>query len=131
MMLALLPLSMCRHPCHCQPSIVALVTMASLSLICNGVVALIAMASLQPSSWHHCPCCNGIVVIINVIALVSCHQAGVITLVVMVLLLSMCRHLCHCCIGNCRSCHDGIVAVVELALSPLLLVVELASLPLS
>jgi hypothetical protein len=40
--------------------------MAPLHLICNGVVALIAMALLPFSSWHHCTCGNGNIVIIDV-----------------------------------------------------------------
>jgi hypothetical protein len=40
--------------------------MAPLPLIPNGVVALIAMASMTSSSWRYCPCCNGIIVIIDV-----------------------------------------------------------------
>jgi hypothetical protein len=55
MTMALLPLSMCRRPCCCQDGVVSLVTMASMPLIRNGVVALIAMALLLSSSWHHCP----------------------------------------------------------------------------
>jgi hypothetical protein len=63
--MALLPLSMRRHPCHCQDGIVDLVTMALLPLIHNGVVALVMMALLLSSSWHCHPICNGVVVIIN------------------------------------------------------------------
>jgi hypothetical protein len=55
MTMALLPLLMHRCPCRCQDGAVSLVTMASLPLIHNGVVALIAMALLLSSSWHHCP----------------------------------------------------------------------------
>jgi hypothetical protein len=40
--------------------------MAPSPLICNGIVALIAMALLLSSSWCHCPCCNGIIIIIDV-----------------------------------------------------------------
>ncbi len=65
MTMALLPLSICRHPCHCQDGVIALVSMALSPLICNVVVALVAMASLLSSSWHHHPCCNHVVVIIN------------------------------------------------------------------
>jgi hypothetical protein len=53
--MALLPLLMHRHPCYCQDGVISLVKMASFSLVRNGVVALIAMASLLSSSWHHCP----------------------------------------------------------------------------
>jgi hypothetical protein len=86
MTMALLPLSMRRHLCHCQAGVNAFVTIALLPLICNGVVALVAMASLPSSSWccfsslqwrccyhpqaslpsspwHCCPCCNGIVAV--------------------------------------------------------------------
>jgi hypothetical protein len=87
MTMALLLHSMHRHPCHCQTGIVALVTMALLFLICNGVVALIAMALSLSSSWHHCPYCNGVVVIID--AQVS--------------LLSLQWRCCTCC--------NGVVAV--------------------
>jgi hypothetical protein len=55
MMMALLLLSMHRCPCHCRDGVIALVTMALLPLIRNGVVALIAMVSLLSSSWHHRP----------------------------------------------------------------------------
>jgi hypothetical protein len=94
--------------------------MALLPLIHDSVVALVTMALLSSSSWHHCPCYNGILVIIDVIALVACHQAGVFTLVRMALSLSMHRRLCHICNGNCCSCHDGVVAVVDVQASPLL-----------
>jgi hypothetical protein len=55
MTVALMPLSMHRRPCRCLDGVISLITMASLPLIYNGVVALIAMASLLSSSWHHCP----------------------------------------------------------------------------
>ncbi len=55
MKLASFLLSMHRYPCRCLDGVVSLVTMALLPLICNGIVALIAMASLLSSSWHHCP----------------------------------------------------------------------------
>ncbi len=51
-----------RCPCHCEDNFVALITMVSLPLICNCVVAL---ALLLSSSWRCCPCCNSIVVTIN------------------------------------------------------------------
>jgi hypothetical protein len=54
MMIALLPLSMHRCPCCCQDGAISLVTIELLPLIRNGVVALIAMALLLSSSWHHC-----------------------------------------------------------------------------
>jgi hypothetical protein len=56
---------------------ISLVTMALLPLIRNGVVALVMIALLPSSSWHHCPHCNGVIAIINVIALVACQQAGI------------------------------------------------------
>jgi hypothetical protein len=55
MTMALLLLLMHRRPCCCQDGVVAIITMASLPLICNGIVALIAMALLLSSSCHHCP----------------------------------------------------------------------------
>jgi hypothetical protein len=77
MMMALLPLSMRRHPCHCQDGVVSLVTMALSPLICDGVVALVVIALLLSSSWHCCPHCNGVLIIIDVITLVACRQAGI------------------------------------------------------
>jgi hypothetical protein len=65
MTMELLPLLMCRHPCCHQASIDALIKMASLPLIYDEIVALVAMALLPSSSWRCCPHCNGIVVIIN------------------------------------------------------------------
>jgi hypothetical protein len=65
MTIALLPLSMRRHPCCCQASVIALVTMVLLPLIRNSVVVLVAMVLLLSSSWCHCPCYNGAVIIIN------------------------------------------------------------------
>jgi hypothetical protein len=78
MTMVLLPLSLRRHPCHCQAGIIALVTMVSLPLICNGAVALVAIALLLFPSWHHHPCPNGVIVITDVVALVACCQAGII-----------------------------------------------------
>jgi hypothetical protein len=52
--------------------------MASLPLICDGVVALVVIASSLSSSWHCYPHCNGVLVIINIIALVACWQAGIV-----------------------------------------------------
>jgi hypothetical protein len=52
--------------------------MALLPLIRNGFVALVAMALSPSSSWHCCPCCNGIVAIIDVVALIARHQAGMV-----------------------------------------------------
>jgi hypothetical protein len=56
---------------------ISLVTMALLSLIHNGVVALIVIASLPSSSWCCFPLCNGVVVIIDDIALIARQQAGI------------------------------------------------------
>jgi hypothetical protein len=77
MTMALLPLLMHRHPCHCQAGVVVLVTMALSPLIRDGVVALVVMALSPSSSWHCCPHCNGIVFIINVITLIARWQAGI------------------------------------------------------
>jgi hypothetical protein len=52
--------------------------MAPLLLICDGVVALVVIASLLSSSWGCCPHCNGVLVIIDIIALVACWQAGIV-----------------------------------------------------
>ncbi len=98
MMMALLPLLMCRRPCHHQAGIVALVTMALLPLIRDGIVALVATALLPSPSWHCRSCCNGVTVIINAQAFLPSLQ--------------------WCC---CPCC-DGIVAVdaqVSLPLSQL------------
>jgi hypothetical protein len=103
MMMAMLPLSMHRRPCHCQAGAIALVTMALLPLIRDGVVALIAMTLLPSSSWHCCPCYNGVNVIIDM-------QASLPSLQWL------------CC---------PVSAVVELALLPSLLVIKLVSLPSS
>jgi hypothetical protein len=65
MTMAALPLLMRRRPCFRQDGVIVLLTMASLPMICNGVFALIAIASLLSSSWCCCPCHNGIVVIID------------------------------------------------------------------
>jgi hypothetical protein len=67
-----------RRPYSCRDGVVSLVTMASSPLICDGVVALIVIASSLSSSWHCCPHCNGIFVIIDIIALVACWQAGIV-----------------------------------------------------
>jgi hypothetical protein len=75
MTMVLLQLLMPRRPCRCQDGVVSLVTMALLPLICDGVVALVVIASLLSSSWQCCPHCND--VIIDVIALVACWQAGI------------------------------------------------------
>jgi hypothetical protein len=112
---------MLRHPCHCQVGIVALVTMVLLPLICNSVAALSVMALLPSSSWHCCPFYNGVVVVIDVVALVAHCQVGIVTLVVMVLLPSICRCLCFCYNGNCCSCHNGVLAVVNAQVAPPLL----------
>ncbi len=116
-----------RCPCNCQASIIALVTMASLPLICDGFVVLVTIALLPSSSWRCCSHCNGVVVIINVTALIACCQAGIVAINAQAslqllqwkfLVLSHWRH-CHC---QCA----GISAVDKLALSPSLLVVMLA-----
>jgi hypothetical protein len=78
--------------------------MALLPLIRDDVVALVMMALPPSSSLHFCPHCNGVVIIINVIALVAHWQAGVV---------AVNGQVCHCCDGNCCSCHDGIIAVVD------------------
>jgi hypothetical protein len=76
MTMASLPLLMRRSPCRCQAGFIALVTRVLSPLICSGIVALVVMALLPSSSWHHCPHCNGVAVIINVIALIARRQAG-------------------------------------------------------
>ncbi len=128
MTMALLPISMHRHPCCCQAGVVALITIALLPLIRNGIVALFAMALSPSSSWCCPPCCNGIAITIDLVPLIACCQAGVAALVVMALSLLMCRRL-HCCNGNCCSCQDGIVAIVDAHASPPF--VKLALSPLS
>jgi hypothetical protein len=95
-MMVLLVLLMRRCPCHCRDGVVALVTMASLPLIHNCFVALVAMVSLPSSSWCCCPCCNGIVVIINAQASFPSSQ------------------------WRCCPCHDGVVAIDAQAYLPLL-----------
>jgi hypothetical protein len=152
--MALLPL-MCRHLCHhcncdCHPhdngivaivnaqgslqssrSMVALVTMALLPLIHNGVVARIVMVSSPSSSWRCCPCCNDINIIINVVALVACCQAGIVAIDVQASLLLLQWQLSLLSQWHHHHCQcKGISAVVKLALLPLLLVIKLASLPL-
>ncbi len=79
----------CRHWCAGVLAVVelaffALVSMALLPLIHNGIVALVTIELLLSSSWHHCYYCNGVVVIINVVALVTRCQAGVVTIFMMV-----------------------------------------------
>jgi hypothetical protein len=83
MTIALSPLSMRRRPCHCHDGAIALITLALLPLIRDGIVALVVMAL----SWCCCPWHNGIVVIINV-------QAS-----------SPSLQWC------CYLCHDGIIAI--------------------
>jgi hypothetical protein len=78
-----------------------------------GVFAIVVIVSLPLLMQRHLCHCQA-----SIVALVACCQAGVITLVVMVLLPLMRRRLCCCCIGNCCSCHDGIVAVVDAQASP-------------
>ncbi len=142
-MASLLSMQRCLHShcnCNCHPHgncIVAIVdaqaSLSSSSLNCcpcnNNVVAF----ALQR---HCCPCCDGVVailklasllllqcavVIINIIALVAHCQAGIVALVMMALAPLMRRRLCPCCHANCRSCHNGIVAVANAQESPLLL----------
>jgi hypothetical protein len=88
--------------------------MASFHL-CAGVFAIIVMASLPLLICRHLRRRQA-----SLIALVSRHQASIIALVVMASLPLMRRHLCRCLNGNCCSCHNGIVAVVDVQASPLL-----------
>jgi hypothetical protein len=128
MTMALLPLLICRCPCCYQAGIVALVTMALLPLIRNGFVALDAMALSLSSSWHCCPCCNGVIAIIDVVALVACHQVGIIAVDAQAFL-SLLR---DCCSSNCVIAiinAQGICAVADLALLLLSLIVKLALSP--
>jgi hypothetical protein len=83
-------------------------------------MALLPSSRWRATSWYYCPCRNGIDVIINVVALIAHCQAGIIALIVMALLPLMHKRLCHCCDGDCRSCHDGIIAVVNTQVSLLL-----------
>ncbi len=114
MMMALLFLSMHRHPCRHQADDIALVTMALLPLIRNGIVALVAMTLLRSLSWHHCPPCNGIVIIINEQASLPSLQWHFV-LVSMALLPLMHKCLCCCCNGDCHLHCNGISAVIKLA----------------
>jgi hypothetical protein len=54
----------------------------------------------------------------SIITLVACHQAGIVALIVMTLLPSMRSHLCQCCDGNCYSCHNCVITVVDAQASP-------------
>jgi hypothetical protein len=69
--MALLLLSMRRHPCRHQNGILSLVTMVLLPLICDGVVTLVMIVLFPSSSWRHCPHCNGAVVFVNFNALIA------------------------------------------------------------
>jgi hypothetical protein len=102
--MALLPLLMRRHPCHHQDGVVYLVTIALPPLIVNGVAALIVSALLPSSSWHCCPCCNGIVVMIDVIALAACQQAGIAAVDAQVSLLLLQWQLLHSSLWSHRCC---------------------------
>jgi hypothetical protein len=112
MTMVLSPLSMRRCPCRCPAGVVALITMVLLPLIRNNVVAFVTTASMPSSSWHCCPCHNGVGVIINAqVSLPSCN--GIVALVVMALLLLMYRRLCRCRDCNCRPHDNGVVAIVN------------------
>jgi hypothetical protein len=93
----------------------AIGTMVSMFIVA-GIFAIVVMESLpllmQRRVCHHQA---------SFVALVTCCQAGVVALVMMVLLPLMRRHLCCCCVGNCCSCHNGAVAVVDAQASPPLL----------
>jgi hypothetical protein len=132
--MAPLPPLMHRHLCHhhhcnCQPHD-------------DGVIVVVnAQVSFLSSSWHHCPCNNGVfaldlqqhgspccnVGIVSLVAMVSLsssmckhpcrHHNGVVALIAMVFLPLMHRHLCHCCGGHCHPRCNGISAVVKLAQS--------------
>jgi hypothetical protein len=68
-MMALLPLLICRHLRCCQASIITLVTCCQ-----AGVIALIVMALLLSMCRHLCHCCdcdchphdNGIIAVVDV-----------------------------------------------------------------
>jgi hypothetical protein len=94
--MALLTLLMRRHPCRCQAGIVALITMALLSLIHESVVVFVTMTLLLSSSWCCCPCHNGVICIIDAQASLPSLQW-------------------HCC-----PCHDGVVAIDAQGLLPFL-----------
>ncbi len=117
--------SWCCHPCN------------------NGIVTIDdAQVSLPLSGWHHCHrWCAGISVIVKLASL------PLLLVVKLALLPLSWWHHCHWCAGIFANvavaivalitmaccCHwcAGISAIVKLASSPLLLVVELALLPLS
>ncbi len=83
---------------------VSLVTMALPPLIRDGVVALVVIALLPSSSWHHFPHPNCVIVIIDDIALIICWQAGIAAVDLQVylpvsrwqMLLSSRWHHCRC-----------------------------------
>jgi hypothetical protein len=63
-----------------------------------------------------CRCCHpqaGVVALVAMASLSSSMLLPSLLVIKLLLLLSMQRHLCHCCDGNCCSCHDGIVAIVD------------------
>jgi hypothetical protein len=106
MMMVLLPLLMRRCPCCCQTGIINLVTMAFLPLICNGVVFLFAMVLSLSSSWHCCPCYNGVFIINDAQASLPSsqwhccpHHDGVVAIDAQVSLLLSQWQCCPCCNG--------------------------------
>ncbi len=117
--MALLPLSMHRRLHCCQTSIIALVTHHQ-----TVIIALIVMASLPSISRHLCCCynCNCCPHDNCVVAVVNAHAS---------LPLSS-WHYFPCNNSNIvfdpgwysYLCHDGIVAILKLALSPLLQIVS-------
>jgi hypothetical protein len=149
-LLSLMRRRLCHYcHCHCCPHN-------------NGIIAIFnAQASLPSLSWCCCPRNNGVAAYDRQQQCCSrCNgccppQAGIVTLIAMALsslsmllpssivvklasLLSIQRGLCNCPNGNCCSCHDGVIPIVNvqaclrrcwIVLLPLLLVVELASLP--
>jgi hypothetical protein len=114
MTMVLLLLSMGRHPCHRIDGIIALITMESLPLIHDSVVALVVMGSLPSSSWH-CP-----LVAMALLSSLMCrqpcrHRDGFVALIAMALLLLMRRHFCCHHNGYCCPRCAGVSAIVELA----------------
>ncbi len=110
--MALSPLSMRRHPCYCQDDVVTLVTMVSLPMIRDRVVAHVGW-------WHCCPQAS-VVALVAMVSLsssmrrCSCHHCnGIVARVVMALLPTMHRGLCCCCNCDCHSHDNGAVAVVD------------------
>jgi hypothetical protein len=98
-----------------QADVVALVVMASLPLSMCSRLAIAVMVSLPLLMCRRLHSCQA-----SVVTLVACCQAGVVALIVMSSLLLICR-LCCCCSNNCCSCHNGIIAVIDVRASlPLL-----------